>query len=97
MATAIYSVKIEHNNAIRVIHIFLGETEEEAQAALEAHANECPKFGPAYRNGRTIELSADVDELPEADEDSLEEFLAIEPAEESEEDDEQEQAEEEDE
>src|SRR5258708_26379194 len=75
MADAIYSFKLDADGKIRVIHVFLGEDEAEAEANLKAHADACPKFGPAYRNKETVEIPVELDELPEGDEEALGEWL----------------------
>ena len=55
MAIALHSFKVDEDGEIRVQHVFYGETEREAQAILDAHAEACPKFGPAYRGDHTVE------------------------------------------
>jgi hypothetical protein len=90
MASAIYSFKIDKDQKIRVIHVFLGEDDAEAEANLKAHAEACPKFGPAYRNKETVEIPVELDDLPEGDEEALTEWLDdlldLEPDDEEEED-----------
>lgn len=78
MSWALHSFKVDHDGKIRVAHTFYGETEHEATSHLHGHADICPKFGPAYKANETIEILVEIDELPEADEDSLREFLEVE-------------------
>jgi len=99
MATVIYSGKIDNDNKVRVLHGFIGESELDARRLLGEHANDCPKFGPAHRNGRTIEIVVDDVEYPEPTEDGISEFLAYgfeDEDEEPEEDDDEEPEEEDD-
>jgi|SRR5579864_532869 len=99
MATALYSFKIEKDGEIRVAHVFFGKTEAEAESNLKAHADVCPKFGPAFKNKETVEIPVEVDDLPEGDEDAiaawLDDLLDLEADEDDEEDDEPEEEEEE--
>jgi hypothetical protein len=90
MATALYSFKVDDDGKVRVGHIFLGANETAARRVLEEHAEACPKFGPAYRHGDTIELVEEIDELPGADEESLKEFLDLEGEEDDEPDEDEE-------
>jgi hypothetical protein len=71
MPTALYSFKLDRDGEIRVAHIFFGKDEGEANANLKAHADVCPKFGPAYKNKETVEIPVEVDDLPEGDEDEI--------------------------
>jgi hypothetical protein len=77
MPTALYSFKIDSDGRVRVGHIFFAANDAEAEKLLKAHADACPKFGPAHKAGETIEIGVELDTLPEADEASLEEFLEI--------------------
>jgi len=77
MPHAIYSFKVDHDGEIRVAHIFFGQTENEAERNLEKHANACPKFGPAYRADETIEVGVDIESVPAADIDEIEEFIGV--------------------
>jgi hypothetical protein len=97
MALARYSAKIDSDGTVRVIHIFLGDNEAAVDAAQQKHADGCKAYGPAFEEEKTIDIDADVDDLPEADEESLTEFLSLDPAEEPEEDDDAEDEEEDDE
>jgi len=94
MPVALYSFKIDEDGRTRVGHIFLAPNEQEADALQKKHADACPKYGPAFREGKTIDILADVDTLPEADEESLEEFLALDGDEEEGEEDEEDEEEE---
>jgi len=78
MATALYSFKVDDDGKVRIGHVFFGANEAGARKVLEEHAEICPKFGPAHRRGDTIELSEELEELPEANEESLKEFLDLE-------------------
>jgi hypothetical protein len=75
MPTAVFSFKIDPDSQVRVLHVFFGETKAAAEADLKAHADACPKFGPAWRGNQTIEYAREVTSLPPADGDELEEWL----------------------
>jgi hypothetical protein len=75
MPTALWSVKIDKDGEIRVAHVFFGKDDAEAEANLKAHADICPKYGPAYRNKETVEIPVELDELPEGDEDEIGSWL----------------------
>lgn len=77
MAIAIYSAKPGKNGKTGVLHVFFGETSEEAWKALEDHADICPKFGPAYAENKTIEVEVEFDAVPDFDEMSIEEFAGV--------------------
>lgn len=77
MAIALHSFKIDEDGAIRVQHVFYGETLGEAEALLEAHADVCPKFGPAYKADHTMEVSEDIDDLPTPE--TVDDFVPGEP------------------
>jgi hypothetical protein len=74
MASAIFSFKID-GDKVGVLHVFFGKDDAEAEANLKAHADACPKFGPAYRGGKTVEIPTEITELPPADPDELQEWL----------------------
>jgi len=74
MAVALHSFKIDADGRVLVQHVFYGETEDDARAVLEAHADACPKFGPAYRQDETEEIVEEIDELPTPD--TLDDFVA---------------------
>lgn len=95
MALARYSAKIDSDGRVRVIHIFLGASETAVDDAQQKHADGCKAYGPAFEEEKTIDIDVDVDELPEADEESIAEFLEIEPPEEPEQGEEGEEDEEE--
>ena len=90
MAIALYSFKVDDDGKVRVGHVFFGATEAAARKVLEEHAEACPKFGPAHRRGDTIEIAEELDELPEADEESLKEFLDLDDDEDDDEEEEEE-------
>lgn len=58
-----------------MFHGFLAGGERDAEKDLEGHAGVCPQFGPAHRNGETIDVAVDVDELPEFDEESIQDWI----------------------
>jgi hypothetical protein len=76
MATALISFKRDSDGRVRVAHIFFASSKSAAEAELAEHATICPKFGPAYRADQTIEFVREIAELPPADGDELEEWLA---------------------
>jgi hypothetical protein len=75
MFTAVFSFKLDADGQVRVAHVFFGETKAAAEAELRAHAEACPKFGPAWRGNQTIEYAREVTSAPPADGDDLEEWL----------------------
>lgn len=75
MPAAIYSFKIDADGEIRVLHVFFGKNDKEAEANLKSHADVCPKFGPAYKKNETVEIPVELDTLPEGNEDELGEWL----------------------
>jgi hypothetical protein len=75
MPIAIISLKKEAGGKVRLIHIALGETKKAAEQELEQHAGVCPAFGPAFREDKTLEFPVDVEEMPEGNDDDLEEWL----------------------
>jgi hypothetical protein len=75
MAVALYSFKIDPDGEIRVAHIFFGDTPEAAWDNLKAHADVCPKFGPAYREDQTREVLSEIAEIPTPEPESLDRFL----------------------
>jgi hypothetical protein len=95
MASALFSFKRDKDKKISVLHVFFGKDDDDAQKTLEAHAEICPKFGPAYRGKETVEIPVEIDSLPEGDDEELQEW--IDDLMDLEEDDEEEEDEEEDE
>lgn len=79
MALARYSAKIDSDGRVRVIHIFLGANEGSVDELQEKHADGCKAYGPAVERAETIDIDVDVDTLPEADEESIAEFLDLDP------------------
>jgi len=77
MASAIYSFKVDPDGEIRIGHIFFGKNDEEAWSNLEAHADVCPKYGPAYQASETIEIETSIDGIPDADVEDLEAFIGL--------------------
>lgn len=88
MKTALHSFKIDSDGAVRVQHVFYGETEEDARSLLEEHAEACPKFGPAVAAGDTIEVTEELDALPTPD--TVDDFVPGEPDDEDEEEEDEE-------
>ena len=98
MPTVLYSFKKDRNGRI-IVHGFMAPNATEADKMLQEHATHCPQFGPAHREGHTIDIAVDVDQLPEFEEGSLEEFLELDDDEEEDdepEDEEEEETEDED-
>lgn len=60
-----------------MFHGFMAPNSKIAEKMERAHAAICPQFGPALEKEETIEVEFEADELPEFDEESLEEFLEI--------------------
>lgn len=77
MAFAIYSTKPGKGGLAGVTHVFYGHDEQEAWNALEAHADICPKFGPAYQASETIESVVEIDEIPEFADEPLDDFFDL--------------------
>jgi hypothetical protein len=77
MPSAIYSFKVDPDGEIRIGHIFFGKDDDEAWANLESHAEVCPKFGPAYQASETIEVETEIDAIPDADVEDLEDFIGL--------------------
>ena len=75
MPTAIFSFKIEPDGTIAIAHVFFGATKTAAEAAMRQHAEICPKYGPAWRTNQTIEFAREINAMPPADGDDLEEWL----------------------
>lgn len=78
MPKAVISFKIDQDGAqrtVRLAHITFAETQAEADAEMAGHADICPKFGPAFRKGETVEFIREIEELPPADPDELEAWL----------------------
>jgi hypothetical protein len=73
--TAIFSFKIDEDGKVAVGHIFFGATKAAAEAGMRQHAEICPKYGPAWRTNQTTEFAREIEELPPADGDALEEWL----------------------
>lgn len=73
--TAVFSFKIEPDGSVAIAHVFFGATKAAAEALMRHHAEICPKYGPAFRGGETIEFAREITQLPPADGDELEEWL----------------------
>jgi hypothetical protein len=75
MATALFSFIFDGKSAPRLGHMTFGDDDVAADAALEAHAEICPKFGPAFRGKKTVQIYVEISELPPADEEALQEWF----------------------
>jgi hypothetical protein len=75
MATAVFSFKVDADGKVTIAHVFFGATKTAAEAGMRHHAEICPKYGPAFRSGETIEFAREIAELPPADGDDLEDWL----------------------
>jgi hypothetical protein len=62
-----------------MFHGFMAPNAKAAEKMELAHAAICPVFGPALQAEQTIEIEVEESELPEFDEESLEEFLDADP------------------
>ena len=77
-----YSFKRTNGHIIG--HLFMAANEGAVDADQDAHARICPSYGPALEKDETIDIDVEVDTLPEFDEESLEEFLDLDPDEDEE-------------
>jgi len=82
MPVALHSFKIDDDGQIRLCHTFYADTETQAKGFQRDHARDCPHYGPALAQGRTIDIVEDLDELPIAEEGALLELLGFEDEEE---------------
>lgn len=59
----------EADGRIGVMHVFYGKNEKAARALMAAHADICPRFGPAVATHEVVEsiFDLDDDEWPTAD------------------------------
>jgi hypothetical protein len=78
-------IKEKDSDRILVRHSFYGRDEAEAEKFKRHHLASCEYFKAAEAEERTIDVMLDIDELPEFDEEALEEFLEVEDDEEDEE------------
>ncbi|TMI88317.1 MAG: hypothetical protein E6H00_12860 [Bacillati bacterium ANGP1] len=74
MPTALHSF-IQENGRVIVQHTFFGKTEAEAAKWKAHHLASCEYFRAAEKEGRTIEISEELDELPQPDVEDLELYL----------------------
>jgi hypothetical protein len=65
MAYALHVDKEESDGTIRIRHTFYGDTLEECERLRDHHGEGCKAFGPALDQGRFIEESEEIDEIPE--------------------------------
>lgn len=75
MPIAVFSFKLDPDRQVRVLHVFFAESKTTADNELQAHAQGCPSFGPAFRSDETVEFAREIEEMPPADPDELEEWL----------------------
>lgn len=85
MPTALHSF-IQEDGRVIVAHTFFGKTEAEAEKWKKHHLASCEYFRAAEKEGRTIEITEELDELPEPDQEDLEFFLGLDDSEDDEED-----------
>lgn len=74
MPTVLFSFKKTSDGGI-MFHGFLAPNDKAADKMLKGHANVCPQFGPAVRDGLTLDHYIEVEELPEWDAEEIEEWL----------------------
>lgn len=77
MPIALHSFKIDDDEQVRICHTFYGETEAAAKQLQHDHARDCPHYGPALAAGNVLEVMEEIDELPEANEDSVLDLLGF--------------------
>lgn len=70
MAVALIVDKLDPDGMITVRHTFFGETIEECERLRDRHAAGCQAFGPANREGKTIERTEHISEIPEWEDDA---------------------------
>jgi hypothetical protein len=90
MPTALHSF-IQENGRVLVAHTFFGKDEAEAKKWREHHLESCDYFRAAVSEGRTIEITEELDELPEPELEDLEDFLGFDLEDEDEEDEDEEE------
>jgi hypothetical protein len=76
MPIALYSFR-KTSDGLIMFHGFLAPNAKAAAKMEQAHAAVCPQFGPALAAEQTIEIEVELDELPEFEDSSLEEFLDL--------------------
>lgn len=96
MPTALHSF-IKEDGRVIVAHTFFGKNEDEAEKWKKHHLDSCEYFRAAEKEGRTIEFSEELEELPEPTEKGVELFLFGDEDEEDFEDDDEEELEDEEE
>jgi hypothetical protein len=70
-------IKEKTSDRILVRHSFYGRNAEEAEKFKQHHLGSCEYYRAAEKEGRTIDIPVEIDELPEFDEVALEEFLEL--------------------
>lgn len=74
MPTLLLSFKRSTDSRL-LIHGTLAPNEKVAEREMADHAIVCPKFGPARKNGETIEMVIDVDTIPEFEEAAINDWV----------------------
>lgn len=74
MATALHSF-IKENGRVIVSHTFYGKTEGEAEKWKKHHLESCEYYRAAEKEGRTLEVTEELDELPDPTQQGVEFFL----------------------
>ena len=80
-------IKEKTSDRILVRHSFYGRNAAEAEKFKQHHLASCEYYRAAEKEGRTLDVSVEIDDLPEFDEQALEEFLDIDEDEDLEDDD----------
>lgn len=74
MPTALHSF-IKEDGRVIVAHTFFGKNEAEAEKWKKHHLESCEYFRAAEKEGRTLEVTEELDELPEPTAEGVEYFL----------------------
>jgi hypothetical protein len=77
MPIAIHSFMLDPDGEIHICHTFFGLTKAQALELQDTHAQHCPQYGPAVRQGNTIDIVEEIESMPVADEEELLEFLDL--------------------
>ena len=54
-----------------LIHGALTPNEKRSASLMEQHAEDCPKFGPAWKANETIQATVEVEDVPEFTEEDI--------------------------
>ena len=68
MPIALHVDQLEDDGTIAIRHTFFGETLHDCERLRDEHAAGCPALGPHLKSGRIIEVTEEVDEIPEWEE-----------------------------